>query len=173
MSELVANKKQRLSDDDDGEELGSDESLGSEDGSENGSVYPESEEEPLRANDLIDLVFIEPDAEDYAVATPEFTHQVFDDEDHLEEVRFLEKPEDIRIPINIRCQDMMHFVGVPCCESEEERRELLETLKKGLPDDTQFCNLKSNDPEAEDDNSEYHIKMEAFATTRTCLLFYI
>ena len=46
---------------------------------------------------MIDLVFIEPDAEDYAVASPEFTHQVFDEEDHLEEVRFLEKPEDVRV----------------------------------------------------------------------------
>ena len=68
-------KKPRVSEDTKEDE---EEDLGDSDSTESGTDKPgaEGEEEPFRANDMIDLIFIEPDEQEYLASVPQYTHQV-------------------------------------------------------------------------------------------------
>jgi len=66
-------KRQRVSEcaeQDEGEELRSDSAESSQD------AQDEEGNEAFRANDMIDLIFIEPDEKEYLAAVPQYTHQV-------------------------------------------------------------------------------------------------
>jgi hypothetical protein len=67
-----ASKRPRVQDEE--EDLGDSDSVGS--GTENESGAEGEEKEAFRANDMIDLIFIEPDEQAYLAAAPQFTHQV-------------------------------------------------------------------------------------------------
>ena len=73
-------KKPRVSEDtgqDEGEDLGdSDSARSGADSEELDAEEEEGEEEAFRANDMIDLIFIEPDEQEYLAAVPQYTHQV-------------------------------------------------------------------------------------------------
>lgn len=118
--------------------------LGLSEDSESESVEVEQDEEPFLGNDMIDLVFLEPDESDFLQVSPEYTHQVFDEEDHLEEVTFMEAPEDSRVTINIRCSDYRHLVGIPSGSNPEEQKKLLECIRKALPPDAEIHQLPTN-----------------------------
>ena len=70
-------KKSRVSEDtgqDEGEDLGDSDSTGSGADGELDAEEEEEEEEAFRANDMIDLIFIEPDEQEYLSAVPQYTH---------------------------------------------------------------------------------------------------
>jgi len=94
------------------------------------------------ANDVIDLVFIEPGNmdEDPAVCSPEFTHQLFDNEtlDFIES-RCEEDDEDddgFRSSILVRLDDLRHSVVLPTGLTEKELKLLTAGLQKALPEGT-------------------------------------
>ncbi len=163
-SEPPALKKARVAEpDDSGEDLKSSDDESSEEDGDDG------DEEPFRGNDMIDLVFMEPDDADDLLAEPQFTHQVFDEEEHLEEVRFMEAPENCRVTINIRCSDYKHLVGIPAGSSTEEQDKLIECIKKALPDDAEIHRLHGNnngDDEDEENDATYLDRIDTFAAER-------
>jgi len=175
MSCLVGNedehqaKRQKVAAaDDSGEDIGGSSEDGSDDSCDDGDGNKEGEEddEPFRGNEMIDLVFMEPDsALDYFVSEPQYTHQVFDEEEHLEEVRFMEQPEDCRVTVNVRCGDYRHLVGVPAGNSAEEQQQLLKCLQKALPADAEIHLLhgNNNNEEEEGEDAAYLDRVDRFA----------
>jgi hypothetical protein len=170
MADLSRSKRQRV------ETEVSEESLGSESESlseSNGSGESNDEDEdPFRANDMIDLIFVEPDSSDYLVAVPQYTHQLFDDDGHPEEVNFMEEPENCRVSVYIRCSDYRQLVGVPVGAKEGEQAQLLARMQKGIPSDSEVFLLSGNnnpgeDEEADADDGEgdevYRARIDAFA----------
>jgi hypothetical protein len=149
-----------------------DESIGSESEasgrSSRRSSRHSSDQEPFLANDMIDLIFIEPDEKEFLVAAPQFTHQLFDEKDRLEEVTFMEAPEECRVSIHIRCADLKHMIGVPSGSNAIEQQQLLGCLKKALPAHAEVFLLHGknagddNEDEQEEDQA-YFDRLEKFA----------
>jgi len=165
-------KRQRVSsaveaDSDGGEDLGSN-SAGSSQDEADGAEGDEGNDDAFRANDMIDLIFIEPDEKEYLVAVPQYTHQFFDVENHLEEVTFMEAPDECRVSIYVRCSDYKQLIGVPAASSGREQQQLLGCLKKAIPADAEVFLLHGNnngedDEEEEEKDRKYFERVEAFA----------
>ena len=98
--------------------------------------------EPYVANEVIDLVFIEPgnQDEDPAVSSPEFTHQLFENE----ELAFIESEpagddeadDFLRTSVLVRLDDLRHAVMLPAGLSEKELGLFKDGLQLALPPDT-------------------------------------
>jgi hypothetical protein len=151
-----AKKKARFADEVD---IAEEEDLGSE--GEAGEEDEEGEEgeegEGLYANDVIDVVFMDADDEEYA-DQPEYTHQLFDDE----KIDFLaDEEEEFKISVNIRCRDLAHLVTLPHLSGNTEKVQQLQLkLQTGIPEDSLIHVLSHND---ESRDVKYPKKLEEFS----------
>ena len=101
-----------------------------------------STDEPrtYRANDHIDLFFVDPAADDFVISSPEFTHQLFPDEtiDFIS-TRQLEDDESfLKTSVVCRLGDLRHLVLLPHSLSSDETHALRSGLQGALPADTIF-----------------------------------
>ena len=92
------------------------------------------------ANDLISLVFVDkPGGEDIEFHSPEYTHQLFKDEQFDFVETESEDEDDLQTTVIVRLSDLKHKVVLPKRKlTEKERAALLQGLQIGLPPDTAF-----------------------------------
>ena len=83
----------------------------------------------VRANEIIDLVFIGDTLTSSYVINPTFTHQLFDQEN----ITNLSHPHESRIKIFISCFDLSSYVEFNSHVKLSEQETLQHQLEKGLP----------------------------------------
>lgn len=97
-----------------------------------------------RANDLIALLFYNAvlgarsgDRTDHYEVSPEYTHQLFDDERVVLTVPEGRHIREVRIRVFIDCRDLSHSIIFPprSLLAHEEARQLLQRMRSGLPPD--------------------------------------
>jgi hypothetical protein len=97
-----------------------------------------------RANDMIALLFYNAvigagsgDRTDHYEVSPEYTHQLFDDERVILTVPEGRHIREVRIRVFIDCRDLSHSIIFPprSLLAHEEARQLLQRMRSGLPPD--------------------------------------
>jgi hypothetical protein len=97
-----------------------------------------SEPSDLRANDLITLQFIDGFQKQSEEYFPEYTHQVFDNEN----INFIHSdPNSAKICISVDCSILSHKVDFASSLTAAEVSQLRSALQKIVPDDTDNCLL--------------------------------
>jgi hypothetical protein len=86
---------------------------------------------PIRANEIIDLFFVQEELKNAYLVTPTFTHQLFNNE----RINDLCNPTDARIKIYIMCSDLTQFLQFNSFIFPEEQTRLQRHLSFALPDD--------------------------------------
>lgn len=97
-----------------------------------------------RANDMIALLFYNTvvnagsgDRTDHYECSPEYTHQLFDDERVVLTVPEGRHIREVRIRVFVDCRDLSHSIIFPprSLLAHEEARQLLQRMRSGLPPD--------------------------------------
>lgn len=83
----------------------------------------------IRANEIIDLVFIEDTLTSSYLTNPTFTHQLFDQEN----ITILSHAHESRIKIFISCFDLSSYVEFNSHIKLSEQAQLEKQLERGLP----------------------------------------
>lgn len=92
----------------------------------------------IRANEIIDLVFVKDDIKDVFLTNPTYTHQLFPNET----INFLSQPSQARLKIYVMCSDLTQSVVFNQYVSEDDQNRIKIQLEPALPVD--FQNLTSD-----------------------------
>lgn len=112
-----------------------------------------------RTNDMIALLFYNTvvnvgpgDRTDHYECSPEYTHQLFDDERVILTVPEGRHIREVRIRVFIDCRDLSHSIIFPprSLLVHEEARQLLQRMRSGLPPD---CAVIEDDLDLSTDSS--------------------
>jgi len=94
----------------------------------------------VRANEIIDLVFIKDDLKDVFLTNPTFTHQLFPNES----IHFLSQPNQARLKLYIMCSDLTQSLIFNQFVTEDDQNRIVTQLAPALPKDFQIFSSESN-----------------------------